>query len=48
MEIKKKNAELDFSIGLLQRRRFICAVTQIITKTILMVAWMNREALDQT
>ena len=49
MEIKEKITELGFSIGFLQRRRFICAVAQDhITKTILMVAWMNREALDQT
>lgn len=50
MEIKEKNRrsrlldDVCFSTD-----GFICAVAQDhITKTILMVAWMNREALDQT
>ena len=50
MEIKEKNHRT----RLLNKVSFnadglICAIAQDhITKTILMVAWMNREALDQT
>ena len=50
MEIKEKNRRTRLLDDVcFNADGFICAVAQDhLTKTILMVAWMNREALDQT
>jgi phosphoribosyl-AMP cyclohydrolase len=50
MEIKEKNHRTQLLNNVsFNADGLICAVTQDhITKTILMVAWMNREALDKT